>query len=137
MWNHRDKKSDEISLIEAGSNISDFRPSERWVWSLWLWIRKGWLSAISLPSHTRNPVALLHWNRGLPCKDAASFANSNCNHGDAQGGEVVQSVTMTTHRHWTPTPHFILIPSYTGDPAAGQHRSMPSWAKNTGLLLRG
>lgn len=65
--------------------------------------------------------------------------------GDARGGEVVQSVTMATHRHWTPSSHHhvsthvqpTLPPSLRvhGDPAAGQHRPMPS-QKHWSLITR-
>ncbi|KAF7398917.1 hypothetical protein HZH66_006814 [Vespula vulgaris] len=46
--------------------------------------------------------------------------------GDARGDEVVQSVAMTTHRHWTPLgPRFTSVSTpMHGDPATGQHRPM-------------
>ncbi|OAD62840.1 hypothetical protein WN48_07090 [Eufriesea mexicana] len=53
------------------------------------------------------------------------------------GGEVVQSVTMATHRHWTPSSHVppTFNPPVHGDPAAGQHRPMPS-QKHWSLITR-
>ena len=57
--------------------------------------------------------------------------------GDARGGVVVQSVTMATHRHWTPSYHVppTFNPPVHGDPAAGQHRPMPS-QKHWSLITR-
>lgn len=57
--------------------------------------------------------------------------------GDAQGAVVVQSVTMATHRHWTPSSHGppTFNPPVHGDPAAGQHRPMPS-QKHWSLITR-
>lgn len=70
------------------------------------------------------------------CQDAVPLANSDCSHGDARGGEAVQSVAMATYRHWTPfTPHF----AYVLSPCTVIRRPdniVPYRAKNTGLLLR-
>lgn len=82
------------------------------------------------PSHPSPPPLVPPHLPSRPFRqDAVPLANSDCSHGgDARGGEAVQSVAMATYRHWTPfTPHFtyVSIPIH-GDPAAGQHRPIPS-----------